>query len=97
MIIQCQNGRLLNAVHIVEWENGSTPDDKEQHTVIAKTILNEPVEIYRGTKEKCDIRMDEIYASLSEESTMLRHLCKGLAERDDKLSAVISRLIRTIK
>ena len=97
MIIRCQNGRLLNANHVVEWDKDSEGEGEEQkHTVIAKTILDTAVEIFQGTQEECEIRLDEIYVSLSEETAMLRHLCEGLANRDDKLASSIKRLIGTI-
>ena len=97
MIIRCQTGRLLNAGHVVEWDKHTEGEGEEQrHTVTAKTIHDTSVEIFRGTQEECQIRLDEIYASLSEEGVMLRHLCDGLAKRDDKLAAAIRRLIATI-
>lgn len=94
MIIRCQNGRLLNADHVVEWNKHTESEDNEtRHTVTAQTILDTSVEIFEGTAEECQLRLDEIYESLSEESNILRHLCNGLATRDDKLAAAIRRLI----
>ena len=38
MIFRCQNGRLLNAVHVVEWDKHTEGEGEEQrHTVTAKT------------------------------------------------------------
>lgn len=97
MIIKCQNGRLLEADHVVEWDKQvEDAGDKQKHTVIAKTILDTTIEVFEGTEEECQIRLDEIYASRTEESNILRHLCKGLAQQDDKLAAAIRRLITTI-
>ena len=89
MIIRCQNGGLLESDHVVEWD---THTEGETHTVIAKTILDTTVEIFEGTAEECEVRLDEIYASRTEEGNALRHVCKELAERDDKLEASIRRL-----
>ena len=100
MIFRCQNGRLLNTDHVVEWENHveSEGDDNEQrHTVTAKTVLDTSVEIFEGTQDECQTRLDTIYTSLSEESTRLRHLCDGLAKRDDKLAATMKRFVATLK
>ena len=97
MIIKCQNGSLLNTDHVVEWDKHTAGDGEEQrHTVIAKIILDTTIQIFEGTQEECQIRLDEIYASLSEESNTLRHLCDGLAKRDDTLAASIRRLITVI-
>ena len=98
MIIRCQNGSLLNSDHVVEWDKHTAGDgDEQRHTVIAKTILATSVEVFEGTQEECERRLGEIYASLSEESTRLRHLCDGLAKRNDKLGAAMKRLVATIK
>ena len=99
MIIRCQNGGLLDTNHVVGWDKHTeeTQDNEEKHTVIAKTVLDTTVEIFEGTQEECQIRLDEVYASLNEEGNTLRHLCKGLAERDDKLAAAIKRLAAIIK
>ena len=100
MIIRCQNGRLLNSDHVVEWDKQQTEEsegNEAQHTVIARTVLDTTVEIFEGTQAECQIRLDEIDASLAEERTMLRHLCHALAERDDTLAAAIKRLAATIK
>ena len=97
MIIRCQNGRLLNSDHVVEWDKQTEGEgNEEEHAAIAKTILDTSVEIFEGTQEECQIRLDEIDTSLTEERTMLRHLCHALAKRDDKLAAAIRRLIKTI-
>ena len=97
MIIRCQNGSLLNSDHVVEWDKHTAGDgDEQRHTVTAKTILDTSVEIFQGTQDECQTRLDTIYASLSEESTRLRHLCDGLAKRDDKLAAAMKRLVATI-
>ena len=98
MIISCQNGSLLNTDHVVEWDKQTeeSEDNEEKHTVIAKTILDTTIQIFEGTQEECQIRLDEIYASLSEESNTLRHLCDGLSKRDDTLAAAIRRVITTI-
>ena len=96
MIIRCQNGRLLNSDHVVEWDTKTTGEgDEERHTVTAQTVLDIPRAVFEGAQDECERRLDEIYASLSEESTMLRHLCDGLARRDDKLAATVKRFIRT--
>ena len=99
MIIKCQNGRLLNTDHIVEWDKQTeeSDDNEQRHTVTAKTILGTSVEVFQGTQDECQTRLDTIYASLSEESTRLRHLCDGLAKRDDKLAAAMKRLVETLK
>ena len=98
MIIRCQNGRLLSADHVVEWDKQTeeSEDNEEKHTVIARTILDTSIEIFEGTQDECQIHLDEIYASLNEESNGLRHLCDGLAKRDDKLAAAMRRLMTTI-
>ena len=97
MIIRCQNGKLLNSDHVVEWDKQTEGEgNEEEHAAIAKTILATSVEVFEGTQEECERRLGEIYASLSEESTRLRHLCHALAKRDDKLAAAIRRLIKTI-
>ena len=98
MIIRCQNGRLLNTDHVVEWDTQTEESEgnEERHTVTATTILGTSVEIFEGTQDECQTRLDTIYASLSEESTRLRHLCDGLAKRDDKLGAAMKRLVATI-
>ena len=98
MIIRCQNGRLLNADHVVEWDTKTeeSEDNEEKHTVTAQTVLDTTVEVFEGTQDECQTRLDTIYTSLSEESTRLRHLCDGLAKRDDKLAATMKRLIATI-
>ena len=77
MIIRCQNGRLLNTDHVVEWDKQTEEgeDNEEKHTVTARTVLDTSVEIFEGTQDECQTRLDTIYASLSEESTRLRHLC----------------------
>ena len=98
MIIRCQNGKLLNSDHVVEWDKQTAGDgDEQRHTVIAKTILDTTIEIFEGTQDECQTRLDTIYASLSEESTRLRHLCDGLAKRDDKLGAAMRRLAEKLK
>ena len=98
MIIRCQNGRLLEAAHVVEWgTHTETEGDETTHTVIAKTVLDTTIEIFEGTEEECEIRLDEIYASRTEEGNALRHLCKGLAKRDDQLEASVRRVTATIK
>ena len=99
MIIRCQNGRLLNSDHVVEWDKQTEESEgnEEEHAAIAKTILDTTVEIFEGTQEECQIRLDEIDASLAEERTMLRHLCHALAKRDDRLASAIKRLAATIK
>ena len=98
MIIRCQNGGLLNSDHVVEWskQTEESDDNEEKHTVIAKTILDTTIEIFEGTQEECERRLGEIYGMLSAESTTLRHLCDGLAKRDDKLAAAMKRLVATI-
>ena len=98
MIIRCQSGGLLNTDHVVEWDKQTeeSEDNEERHTVTATTVLAASVEIFQGTQDECQTRLDTIYASLSEESTRLRHLCDGLAERDDKLGAAMKRLVATI-
>ena len=99
MIFRCQNGRLLNANHVVEWskQTEESDDNEERHTVTARTVLDTSVEVFEGTQDECQTRLDTIYASLSEESTRLRHLCDGLAKRDDKLAAAIRRLVEKLK
>ena len=99
MIIRCQNGRLLNSDHVVEWDKQTEESEgnEEKHAAIAKTILDTSIQIFEGTQEECQIRLDEIDASLAEERTMLRHLCHALAKRDDTLAAAIKRLAATIK
>ena len=98
MIIRCQNGKLLNSDHVVEWDKQTEESEgnEERHTVTAKTILGTSVEVFQGTQDECQTRLDTIYASLSEESTRLRLLCDGLAKRDDKLAAAMKRLVATI-
>ena len=94
MIIRCQNGRLLDANHVVVWQRVTEGEgDTETHTVVAQTVLDTTVEVFQGTKEECAVRLDEIYAVLSEEGESLRHLCDGLAKRDDKLASSMQRLI----
>ena len=92
MIIRCENGRLLNADHVVEWDI-RTEGDEQTHTVNAKTVFDTSVDVFEGTESDCQARLDTIYVSLSEESTLLRHLCESLTKRDDKLSATIRRFI----
>ena len=97
MIIRCQNGKLLNSDHVVEWDKQTEGEgNEEEHAAIAKTILDTTVEIFEGTQEECERRLGEIYGMLSAESTTLRHLCDGLAKRDDKLAAAMKRLVATI-
>ena len=97
MIVKCQNGRLLNTGCVVEWDKHTEGEgDEQRHTVIAKTILDTSIEVFQGTQDECQTRLDEIYASLSEESNTLRHLCDGLAKRDDKLAAAMRRLAAII-
>ena len=98
MIIKCQSGRLLNTDHIVEWDKQTeeSDDNEARHTVTATTVLAASVEIFQGTQDECQTRLDTIYTSLSEESTRLRHLCDGLAKRDDKLAAAMRRVVATI-
>ena len=94
MIIRCQNGNLLNSEHVVEWSKQTEGEgDEQRHTVTAQTVLDIPVEVFEGTQEECETRLGEIDGMLSEESTMLRHLCDGLARRDDKLAATVKRFI----
>ena len=51
MIIRCQNGRLLNADHVVEWHKSTSGENEEQrHTVTAKTILEQQSRFCRGHK-----------------------------------------------
>ena len=95
MIIRCESGKLLDTRHVVEWDIESEGEgDDTVHTVVAKTVLDTSVEVFRGTEEACGIRLSEIYADLSEDGSTLRHLCESLAKRDDKLSALINRLAR---
>ena len=97
MIIRCQDGRLLNSGHVVEWDQQAEGEgDEQSHTVTAKTTLDTSVEIFEGTQDECETRLDEIYASLNEEGNTLRHLCDGLAKRDDKLAAAMRRLAAII-
>ena len=79
MIIRCQNGGLLNTDHVVQWDKQTeeSDDNEERHTVTAKTILAASVEVFQGTQDECQTRLDTIYASLSEESTRLRHCAMG--------------------
>ena len=94
MIIRCQSGRLLNAAHVVEWDTQTEGEgNEERHTVTAKTVLDTTIEIFEGTQDECQIRLNEIY----KEGNTLRHLCEGLAKRDDKLAAAIKRLAAIIK
>ena len=98
MIIKCQNGRLLNSDHVNQWDKQTeeSDDNEERHTVTATTVLATSVEVFEGTQEECERRLGEIYGMLSVESTTLRHLCDGLAKRDDKLAAAMKRLVATI-
>ena len=98
MIIRCQSGGLLNTDHVVQWDKQTEESEgnEERHTVTATTILAASVEIFQGTQDECQTRLDTIYTSLSEESTRLRHLCDGLAKRDDKLAAAMRRVVATI-
>ena len=94
MLIKCESGRLLESDHVVWWETVTEGEgDTETHTVVAQTVLDTTGEVFQGTKEECAVRLDEIYAVLSEEGESLRHLCDGLAKRDDKLASSMQRLI----
>ena len=98
MIFRCQNGRLLNTDHVVEWDKQTEPsdDNEEKHTVTAKTVLDTTVEVFEGAQDECERCLGKIYGMLSVESRTLRHLCDGLAKRDDKLAAAMKRLVATI-
>ena len=82
------------ANHVVVWEKVTEGEgDTETHTVVAQTVLDTSVEVFQGTEVECAVRLDEIYAVLSEEGESLRHLCDGLAKRDDKLASSMQRMI----
>ena len=94
MIIRCQNGVLLDSSHVVVWQRVTEGDgDTETHTVVAQTVLDTTVEVFQGTEAECVVRLHEIYAELHEDTRTLRHLCDGLAKRDDKLASSMQRLI----
>ena len=50
MIFRCQNGRLLNTDHVVEWgkQTEESDDNEQRHTATAKTILDTSVEVFQG-------------------------------------------------
>ena len=65
MIFRCQNGRLLNTDHVVEWDKATeeSDDNEQRHTVTATTILGTSVEVFEGTQDECQTRLDTIYTS----------------------------------
>ena len=93
--VTCQNQEACwIATHVVVWQRLTEGEgDTETHTVVAQTVLDTTVEVFQGTEAECEVRLDEIYAVLSEEGESLRHLCDGLAKRDDKLASSMQRLI----
>ena len=97
MIIQCQNGKLLESAHVVEWDVVEDSENPGRFTVQAKTVLDTDCEVFRGNEPECVEYRDWIQATLSEEPRMLRQLCDGLKERDEKLAAVLRRLIEMNK
>ena len=97
MIIE-YGDRLLQSSHVVHWDTGRTGEGDEQtHTVSAHTVLDTVVEVFRGTESECEAVRDKIKRELGEEHMMLRHLCEGLAHRDDRLAKSIVRLTHGIQ
>lgn len=97
MIIRCQNGGLLESIHVVNWDVVEDSTKKGRYMVIAKTVLDTDCEVFRGNEPECEDYRDWIQATLSEEPRMLRQLCDGLKERDEKLAAALRRLIEMNK
>lgn len=97
MIIQCQDGRLLESANVVDWNVVEDSVKKGSYMVVAKTVLDTDCEVFRGYEPECVEYRDSILATLTEEPRMLRDLCKRLEERDDKLASALSRFIKMNK
>ena len=78
MIIECQEGRLLESRHVVEWYTVEREGDhiEDTHALVAKTALNTAVEVAIGSEEECEAARDKIKRALGEEHMMLRHLSR---------------------
>ena len=95
MIIQCQNGRLLNANHVVQWEPPASVDEGEEksYNIVAKTVLGTEVEVFRGESSECYFYFDNLSNTLIEDDKKLHQLSKDMAKRTDKLEMMTHRLI----
>ena len=74
MIIRCQNGRLLNSDHVVEWDKqtvGDGGEDNEERTHCHRKRLSsiQLSRFLKAHKRNARSRLDEIDASLSEDTS----------------------------